>query len=106
MARYHAALSADGYVYDKENGLVRGLHTYGVIRPESNVRNAHDGQVRDAIVIGAGYSGLIAARDLVKAGTYARKRGTEGDVLTPSRRPHHPARSTRSHRRPHLECRD
>lgn len=68
MAPYQASPSSDGYVYDKQNGLVRGLHTYGVIRPQSNIRNGHDGEVGDAIVIGAGYSGLIAARDLVKAG--------------------------------------
>ncbi|KAI0184918.1 hypothetical protein EV127DRAFT_443024 [Xylaria flabelliformis] len=68
MSPYHANLSNEGYVYTKEEGLVSGLRTYGVIKPERHIRQTDDGNVWEAIVIGAGYAGLIAARDLVKAG--------------------------------------
>ncbi|KAF2963970.1 hypothetical protein GQX73_g9602 [Xylaria multiplex] len=68
MSPYHANLSNDGYIYTKKDGLVSGLHTYGVIKPESHIRQADDGNVWEAIVVGAGYAGLVAARDLVKAG--------------------------------------
>lgn len=65
---YQANLSHDGYIYTKHDGLVQGLCTYGVIQPESKIRNIGTRRVWDAIVVGAGYTGLIAARDLVKAG--------------------------------------
>ena len=65
---YQAKLSRDGYLYTKHNGLVQGLPTYGVIQPQSKIRDADVNRVWDAIVIGAGYTGLVAARDLVKAG--------------------------------------
>lgn len=66
---YRASLSHDGYIYTKQQGLIQGLHTYGVIQPASKIRDADFRRVWDAIVIGGGYTGLIAARDLVKAGT-------------------------------------
>jgi len=68
MSSYIANLSHDGYVYTRKNGLVGGLDTYGVIQPERKIRQTGDSKVWDAIVIGSGYAGLIAARDLVKAG--------------------------------------
>jgi NADPH-dependent 2,4-dienoyl-CoA reductase/sulfur reductase-like enzyme len=68
MPFYQANLSHDGYTYTRKDGLVGGLHTYGVIQPERKIRHADESNVWEAIVIGAGYAGLIAARDLVKAG--------------------------------------
>ncbi|PCG90294.1 Flavin amine oxidase [Penicillium occitanis (nom. inval.)] len=65
---YEAKLSQDGYMYTKGNGLVGGLRTYGVIQPERKIRQTDEGSIWEAIVIGAGYAGLTAARDLVKAG--------------------------------------
>ncbi|CEL00657.1 Putative Monoamine oxidase N [Aspergillus calidoustus] len=65
---YRANLSHDGYIYTKQGGLAQGLRTYGVILPETKIRDAAAGKVWDVIVVGAGYTGLIAARDLVKAG--------------------------------------
>jgi len=70
MAPYNAGLSADGHQYNKGDGLRSGLPTYAVITPESKLHHAQDVHVHEAIVVGAGYSGLIAARDLVKAGMY------------------------------------
>lgn len=68
MPTYQANLSRDGYSYTRKDGLVSGLHTYGVIQPERKMRQVDQSYVWDAIVVGAGYAGLIAARDLVKAG--------------------------------------
>ncbi|KAI9901382.1 hypothetical protein N3K66_003199 [Trichothecium roseum] len=65
---FTANLSHDGHTYTKKDGLVGGLYTYGVIQPERKIRHADEGCVWDAVVIGAGYTGLVAARDLVKAG--------------------------------------
>lgn len=70
MTAYQAKLSSEGHTYTKSDGLVGGLHTYGVIQPESKVHQADDGHVWETIIIGAGYAGLIAARDLVKAGEW------------------------------------
>ena len=65
---YEAKLSQDGYTYTKGTGLVGGLRTYGVIQPERKIRQTDEDSIWEAIVIGAGYAGLTAARDLVKAG--------------------------------------
>lgn len=65
---YNAKLSEEGYTYTKRDGLVSGLRTYGVIQPKRRIRPVDDGTTWEAIVIGAGYAGLTAARDLVKAG--------------------------------------
>lgn len=66
MSPYQAKLTSDGHSYTKEGGLVAGLHTYSVIEPECNFQSVQDDW--EAIVIGAGYAGLVAARDLIKAG--------------------------------------
>ncbi|KAJ5492060.1 Flavin amine oxidase [Penicillium expansum] len=68
MTTYQAKISSEGHTYTKKDGLIGGLHTYSVIQPESKVHQADDGHVWETIIIGAGYAGLIAARDLVKAG--------------------------------------
>lgn len=68
MASFQANLSRDGHTYTKTNGLVAGLPTYGVVKPERKIRQGQEKEVWEAIVIGSGYAGLIAARDLVKAG--------------------------------------
>lgn len=68
MASYKANPSHDGYIYTKKDGLVGGLITYAVIEPESRIHEVGTDAPWEVVVIGAGYSGLIAARDLVKAG--------------------------------------
>ncbi|GLB07875.1 hypothetical protein AtubIFM57258_003243 [Aspergillus tubingensis] len=68
MSTYEAKLSKDGHVYTKRDGLVGGLNTYAVIQPHRKVRSVDEDSVWEAIVIGAGYAGLVAARDLVKVG--------------------------------------
>lgn len=69
MAPYQANLSHDGYTYTKSDGLTKGLHTYSVIKPQRKIHEGSKDQLWEAIVIGSGYAGLVAARDLVKAGT-------------------------------------
>ncbi|KAG2420401.1 hypothetical protein HFD88_005202 [Aspergillus terreus] len=68
MSTYQAKPSKDGHVYTKRDGLVGGLNTYAVIQPDRKVRSADKGHIWDVIIIGAGYAGLVAARDLVKVG--------------------------------------
>ncbi|KAJ9629242.1 hypothetical protein H2204_008882 [Knufia peltigerae] len=72
MSPYQANLSHDGQKWTAKDGLTRGLPTYGVIKPESHIRQqSNNDKIWEVIVIGAGYTGLIAARDLVKAGKKA-----------------------------------
>jgi hypothetical protein len=65
---YRANLSTEGYIYTKKDGLVTGLSSYSVIQPDRKIRRTDENKVFEAIVIGSGYAGLVAARDLVKAG--------------------------------------
>lgn len=57
--------SKDGFQWTKETGLVRGVPSIGVISPVSNVTTATN---FDVIVVGAGYTGLTAARDAAVSG--------------------------------------
>ncbi|PLB49690.1 FAD/NAD(P)-binding domain-containing protein [Aspergillus steynii IBT 23096] len=60
--------TADGYSWRKETGIKKGgLSCRGVIEPQEKY-TAPTGHIFDAIVIGAGYSGLRAARDLTDYG--------------------------------------
>lgn len=58
--------SRDGYQWTPATGLVQGVPSIGVISPPSNVAPAT--RPWDVIVVGAGYSGLTATRDLTVAG--------------------------------------
>ena len=72
--------SRDGYQWTNASGLVRGVSSIGVIEPASNVKGQN--QFYDVIIVGGGYCGLTAARDLAFSG----KRATccsYGNVLTP-----------------------
>ncbi|RYP09168.1 hypothetical protein DL764_001439 [Monosporascus ibericus] len=57
--------SRDGHHWTRDGGLQEGLPTIGVIRPASNWVSD---KVHDVVIIGAGYAGLTAARDLTVAG--------------------------------------
>lgn len=61
-------MSRDGHEYTKQHGLKSGLPTQAVVKPERRIFSPND--TWEVIVIGGGYAGLIAARDLVKAGRY------------------------------------
>ncbi|KAF2452628.1 monoamine oxidase N [Lineolata rhizophorae] len=59
--------TSDGYQWTKSKGMQQGLPTISVISPATNL-NGSSSQGFDVIVIGAGYAGLTAARDLTLAG--------------------------------------
>ncbi|KAL2394095.1 Monoamine oxidase N [Exophiala dermatitidis] len=59
--------SRDGFVWTPSAGGKEGIPSISVIEPQQHVA-ADTKEVLDAIVIGAGYSGLVAARDLTTQG--------------------------------------
>lgn len=63
--------SRDGFVWTKANGLTAGVPTIGKIEPPTNVTDASPRHF-DVIIIGAGYTGLTAARDATTAGKLVR----------------------------------
>lgn len=54
--------TSDGYVWEPTTGLRAGLESDAVVKPARSLAGGN--KVYDAIVIGAGYAGLAAARDL------------------------------------------
>ena len=65
MASRQPLFSRDGHHWTPNGGLQAGLPSVGVIQPRSN---RIPDKIFDIVVIGAGYTGLIAARDLGTAG--------------------------------------
>lgn len=61
------AKSREGFQWTPDNGLQPGLPCLGVIQPPQQIE--HPEEVFDVLIIGAGYSGLSAARDTATAGT-------------------------------------
>ena len=60
--------TSEGFHWTAQSGIESGVfRCKGVVEPESRFTD-HVAQ-HDVIVIGAGYAGLIAARDLVLQGT-------------------------------------
>jgi heterodisulfide reductase subunit A-like polyferredoxin len=60
------AKSRDGYQWTANDGLRQGIPSIGVIQPTSNLRATKE--LFDVLVIGAGYSGLTASRDMATSG--------------------------------------
>jgi heterodisulfide reductase subunit A-like polyferredoxin len=60
------AKSRDGYQWTANDGLQQGIPSVGVIQPTSNLCATEE--LFDVLVIGAGYSGLTAARDMATSG--------------------------------------
>jgi heterodisulfide reductase subunit A-like polyferredoxin len=60
------AKSRDGYHWTANDGLQSGIPSIGVIQPASNLRTTEE--IFDVLVIGAGYSGLTATRDMTTSG--------------------------------------
>ena len=58
--------SRDSFHWTAKTGLIRGIPTLGLISPPTNVTSTSAGW--DVIVVGAGYTGLTAARDACLAG--------------------------------------
>lgn len=60
--------TSDGFSWTDATGVQRGgLRCRGVVEPREK-RTAPAGYIYDAIVIGAGYAGLMAARDMTDRG--------------------------------------
>lgn len=54
--------TSDGYTWTSVSGVVPGLDSEAYVSPQqSGARGSH---LYDVIVVGAGYAGLAAARDL------------------------------------------
>lgn len=63
--------TSDGYLWTPEKGIQHGeLETDAVVSPQRSI-SGPGAKVYDAIVIGAGYAGLSAARDLCSASMYS-----------------------------------
>lgn len=63
--------TSDGYSWTSATGTRKGgLKCRGVVSPPKKLKNAAQSQY-DVIVIGAGYAGLAAARDLATSSTYS-----------------------------------
>lgn len=60
--------SKDGYSWTNADGLRSGVPCIGAIEPPTNYHDANNNNKFDVIVVGAGYSGLTAARDASVAG--------------------------------------
>src|SRR4051812_4808096 len=60
--------SRDGFMWTPRDGGKHGIPSISVISPQHHFV-ADNKEVLDVIVIGAGYSGLVASRDLVTQGT-------------------------------------
>ncbi|KAM3501685.1 hypothetical protein MY10362_005357 [Beauveria mimosiformis] len=60
--------TADGFTWTPSGGRRAGLPTIGAVQPPEHRSAQPHHQVYDVIVIGAGYAGLIAARDLATQG--------------------------------------
>lgn len=64
--------SKDGYSWTEAQGLKAGIPTIGLIQPPTNVKDQQ--ATYDVVIVGAGYTGLTAARDATLAGMYPRFR--------------------------------
>lgn len=58
--------TTEGYQWTAEDGLQSQLATLALVQPASNI--AADSTQYDVIIIGAGYAGITAARDLATTG--------------------------------------
>jgi hypothetical protein len=70
MANPSGYTSRDGFQWTSDSGLVAGVASLGVIEPAANLatNSKPEQPVYDVVVIGAGYTGLTAIRDLTITG--------------------------------------
>lgn len=58
----------EGYLCKRNGAFQQGLQCSATIRPRTNIP-ASNSDIFDVVVLGAGYAGLTACRDLSVAGT-------------------------------------
>ncbi|KAI1799307.1 amine oxidase [Daldinia bambusicola] len=68
MADSTTRTTRDGFHWTEEGGLTAGIPSISVIQPPSNFTSTDKEDPYDVAIIGAGYAGLTAARDLSTAG--------------------------------------
>ncbi|KAF3070916.1 Monoamine oxidase N [Daldinia childiae] len=68
MANPTTHTTRDGFHWTREGGLAAGVPSVSVVQPPSNLISTDQKDPYDAVIIGAGYAGLTAARDLSTAG--------------------------------------
>lgn len=61
--------SQEGFCWTPSTGLISGLPCVGAINPPEHKLPSSE-VLFDVIVIGAGYAGLVAARDLTTQGLF------------------------------------
>jgi NADPH-dependent 2,4-dienoyl-CoA reductase/sulfur reductase-like enzyme len=61
-------ISREGWQWTPSSGLQAGLPSVGVIEPSQNLQHPND--TYDVVVIGAGYTGLTAARETSTNGSF------------------------------------
>lgn len=65
-----AGTTSDGYMWSREEGLQHGgFACEGVVSPPQKLQLPR-GTTYDVVIVGGGYAGLAAARDLTVAGAF------------------------------------
>lgn len=60
--------TCEGYLYKRDGTFQQGLVCTGAILPPTNI-SPSSSEIFDVIVLGAGFAGLTACRDLTLSGT-------------------------------------
>lgn len=60
--------TTDGWTWTPSAGVRKGLPTIGAVEPLTHFESSKAEDIHDVIVIGAGYAGLVASRDLSTQG--------------------------------------
>ncbi|KAI8960500.1 amine oxidase [Daldinia sp. FL1419] len=68
MADSTAHTTRDGFHWTGDGGLKAGVPSVSVVQPPSNLTSTSQATLYDVAIIGAGYAGLTAARDLSTSG--------------------------------------